>query len=100
MSTENKISGAHLKQNEPVCDIATLANGKCVPKQTDHEKQKENYVVLVTKILTANFQYLKHLEEAETKHIPHRYYKETAQATITVSNHYQLTEKPSYPAAT
>lgn len=94
MSTENRISGAHLEQNEPVCDIAALENGKCVPNQTDHQKQKENYVVLVTRILTANIQCLKHLEEAVTKHIPHRYFKETAQETDTVSNHYQLTEKP------
>ena len=88
MSTENRISGVHLERNEPVCDIATLENGKCVPNQTDHQKQKENYVVLVTQILTANIQCLKHLAEAVTKHIPHRYCKETAQATDTVSNHY------------
>ena len=95
MSTENRISGAHLRRNEPICDIATLENGKCVPNQTDHQKQKENYVVLVSKILTANIQCLKHLEEAVTKHIPHRYQKETAQATDTVSNYHQVTEKPS-----
>lgn len=88
MSTENRISGAHLRRNEPVCDIATLENGKCVPNQADHQKQKENYVVLVSRILTAHIQCLKHLEEAVTKHIPHRYQKETAQTTDTVSNPY------------
>lgn len=96
MSTENRISGAHLRRNEPVCDIATLENGKCVPNQTDHQKQKENYVVLVSRILTANIPCLKHLEEAVTKHIPHRYQMETAQATNTVSNDYHVTEKPNY----
>lgn len=98
MSTENRISGAHLRRNEPVCDIATLENGKCVPNQTDHQKQKENYVVLVSRILTANIPCLKHLEEAVTKHIPHRYQMETAQATNTVSNYYHVTEKPNYTA--
>ena len=85
MSTENRISGAHLRRNEPIGDISTLENGKCVPNQIEHQKQKENYVVLVSRILTANIQCLKHLEEVVLKHIPHRYHKETAQATDTVS---------------
>ena len=65
MSTENKISGAHLRRNEPVGDISTLENGKCVPNQIEHQKQKENYVALVSRILTANIQCLKHLEEVQ-----------------------------------
>ena len=83
MTTENRISGAHLRRNEPVCDIATLENGKCVPNHTDLQKEKKNYVVLVSRILSANIPCLKHLEEAVTKHIPHRYQMETAQATDT-----------------
>jgi len=87
MSTENRISGANIRWNEPICDIGTLENGKCVPNQTDHQKQRKNYVVLVTQILTANIQCLRHLEEAVTKHTTYRYQKETAQATDTVSIH-------------
>ena len=42
MSTENRVSGAHLRQNEPIGDISTLENGKCVPNQAEHRKQEEN----------------------------------------------------------
>ena len=84
MSTENRISGAHLRRDDPVGDIAALDNGKCVPNHAEHQKQKEDYVVLVSRIITANIQCLKHLEEVVTKHIPHRYQRETARATDTV----------------
>lgn len=86
MSTENRVSGAHLRRNEPVGDISTLENGKCVPNQAEHRKQKENYIVLVSRIITANIQCLKHLQDVVVKHIPHYYQKESVQATDTVSN--------------
>ena len=85
MSTENRVSGSHLRRDGPICDIAGLENGKCVPDHNDHLMQKNDYVVLVARIITANIQCLKHLDEVVTKHIRHRYQKETAQATDTVS---------------
>ena len=48
MSTENRISGTHLRRDGPVGDIAALENGKCVPNHAEHQKQKENYVLLVS----------------------------------------------------
>lgn len=83
MSTENQVSGSHLRCDGPICDIAGLENGKCVPDHNDHLMQKNDYVVLVARIITANIQCLKHLDEVVTKHILHRYQKETAQATDT-----------------
>ena len=54
MNTENRISGAHLSRTAPVGDIVTFENAKCVPSHTEHQNQKENYVVLVSRIITAN----------------------------------------------
>ena len=86
MSTENRVSGAHLRRIGPVGDISSLENGNCVPNQAEHQKQKENYITLVTRIISANIPCLKHLQEVVTKHVPHCYQKETAQATDTVSS--------------
>ena len=85
MSTENRISGTHLSRTAPVGDIVTMENGKCVPNHAEHQKQKENYVVLVSRIITAHIQCLKPLEGVVVKHIPHQNKKETAQPTETVS---------------
>ena len=54
MSTENRISRSHLRRDGPICDITALENGKCVPDQDDHTKQRNDYIVLVARIITTN----------------------------------------------
>ena len=47
MSTENRISGSHLRRDGPISDITALEHGKCVPDQDDHTKLRNNYIVFV-----------------------------------------------------
>ena len=63
MSTENRVSSAGLSREVPHGDILTMENGKCVPNHTEHQKQRKNYVTLVSRIINAEYisQHVSHM---------------------------------------
>ncbi|KAK3731074.1 hypothetical protein QZH41_012180 [Actinostola sp. cb2023] len=82
-STKNRVCSFHLSDTPPEGDILTFENGRCIPNHVEHNKQRENYIVLVSRIITSNINALKHLGDTVIKHIPHKYSKEMAQSTQT-----------------
>ena len=87
MSTENRVSGLHLSDAQPICEMKTLENATFCPSQFDHKKQRQNYCDLVGRIITTSLPCLNHLKDVASKHIQHQYSKtkEMKQATDTVS---------------
>ncbi len=84
MSTENRVSGNHLSDQQPIADIMDMANGKVLPSQLDHSKQRNDYVVLVSRHMTEEIDCLKFLKGVTTSHIRHQYSDELKQKTKTV----------------
>ena len=85
MSTENRVSGNHLSDEVPANGVLQMPNGKCLPDAHDNARQRENYIFLVAKIITANIPRLEFLSSVTVQHIPHCYQKEMKGKTDTVS---------------
>ena len=61
MATENRVSGIHLSYQQPVGGVLQLENGKCLPSSHDNVKQRDNYIVLVGRVIAANIKCLRFL---------------------------------------
>ena len=83
----NRVSGAHLDNTKPVCDINDLPYGTLLPQARDHLNNRENYIVLVQRVLVECIPALGFLKDAVKKHIPHEYSKEMGQKTTKVQHH-------------
>eukprot|EP00794_Sanderia_malayensis_P008410 gene8410-9308_t len=83
MSTENRVSGCHLQDQEPQCDLQQLENGKFVPDRIEHSNQRRDYIHHASKIATKYIPCLNSLMEVVPKYIKHLHMEETAAATKT-----------------
>ena len=81
------VSGAHLDNTKPVCDINDVTYGTLLPQARDHLNNRENYIVLVQRVLVECIPALGFLKDAVKKHIPHEYSKEMGQKTTKVQHH-------------
>lgn len=84
---KNRVSGAHLANDKPICKLSDLPNGAVLPQAKDHLNIRENYIVLVQRIIVEYIPALNFLNNAVQKHIPHAYSKEMAQPTTKVKIH-------------
>lgn len=85
MATENRVSGSELSDVPIQHSIKDMDNGKCIPSQAEHQQQRNNYLILVERILVKYIQCMNFLADVVTHHIPHRYSKEMSQKSNTVS---------------
>ena len=85
MATENRVSGNHLADDQPTCSLLDMENGKCCPNQYEHKLQRDNYVQLVSRVITQELPCLRFLSEVAVNHIIHQYSSNMKQATETVS---------------
>lgn len=85
MSTENRVSGNHLPNDNPICELNELENATFCPSKFEHNKQRQNYVDLVGRVMTNSIPCLNSLKDAVTHHIPHQYFKQMTKSTDTVS---------------
>jgi len=80
----NRVSGLHLPDEEPICQLSDLPNGAVLPQAKDHLNNRENYKVLVGRIITECIPVLNFLKHAVQKHIHHKYSVEMAQCSTKV----------------
>ena len=80
----NRISGNELAADRPKTDLLKVQNLKFIPTLVDHQQQRENYIVLVSRMLVDYFDALEPLNEICIKHIPHKYHKEMSQKSVKV----------------
>ena len=99
MCTDNRISGNHLSDTTPTCGILQMENGKCLPNHSDNCKQRDNYIILVERIITENISCLKSLSDVVTCHIPHAYKEEVSKKTNTVQYYIDLTLMSYYQSS-
>ncbi len=85
MATVNRVAGDDLSsRKKPDIAILELENAVCLPDKTDHQRQRMNYAVLVSRIITTNLICLEFLQGVKENHIAHQYRNETSQPTETV----------------
>ena len=87
METENRISGNHLSAEKPTQDkLMALECGWCFPNKMEHQLQRADYMVLVSRIITEHVPCLQFLNNITVKHIKHQYSQKTSLPTATVSS--------------
>eukprot|EP00112_Aurelia_sp_Birch-Aquarium-sp1_P011226 Seg2360.7 transcript_id=Seg2360.7/GoldUCD/mRNA.D3Y31 product="hypothetical protein" protein_id=Seg2360.7/GoldUCD/D3Y31 len=64
MSTENRVSGAHLPNEMQICQLEELENGTFCPNKIEHTKQRNDYINLVGRIITEHIPCLESLKTA------------------------------------
>ena len=84
MATENRIPGYHLSDQTPKNGVAEIDVGQCLPNQNDNIRQRNDYVVLVERIIVEHLHGLNLGHNLVTAHIPHRYIDEVKRKTETV----------------
>lgn len=84
MASENIIPAYSLSDKVPENGVLQMDNGECLPNHNENIKQRENYIVLVERIITHNIPCLKYLGDVTTSYIPHHYREEVHKKTDTV----------------
>lgn len=88
----NRVSGND-KDRSPK-DVYNVPNIKFLPSVQDQKRQRQNYIVLVARILVDHLDCFAFLKDVCVRHIPHKYAKEMAKKSLCVSLTYV-----KYPAA-
>ena len=79
----NRVSGNGLDTSAR--DICGVSNIQFLPTVPDQKRQRQNYIVLVSRILVEHLECFSFLKEVCICHIPHKYSKEMAKKSETVS---------------
>lgn len=74
----HRVPGCSLSDKLPENGILKMENGKCLPNHVDNIKQRENYIVLVERIMTNIIPCLQSMSDVTTSHIPHCYREKCA----------------------
>ena len=73
--TFNRVSGNHLS-TDPGPGVLKVPNISILPSLDEQKMQRQNLIVLVSRILVQHFSALSSLESVCIRHIPHKYVKE------------------------
>lgn len=90
MFCENRIPCEPSLSDEDVKDIQEINNTVFVPDAMDMRLQKNDYIVLVQRVLVEYIPALEPFKDFVVNHIPHKYSKETKKATNHVCQNQTL----------
>ena len=80
----NRVTNNHLDNINPKANLLDVPNIKFLPDSKDHNRQRLNYIYLVSRILVNYFEVFAPLKDVCTFHISHKYSKEMAQKSVKV----------------
>lgn len=80
----NRVSGSFLSSEGPKCDLTTVQNSTFLPSVLDQQRQRFNYIILVSRMLVQYFDAYEPLRDVCIQHIPHKYSKEMSQKSTKV----------------
>ena len=81
----NRVHRNSLPCNGPRCDLSEVSNSNFLPSIKDQKRQRFNYIVLVSRILTQYFDAFGPLMDVCVQHIPHKYSKEMREKSTKVT---------------
>lgn len=79
----NRVSGNMLNQSP--MNVLNMPNIKLLPSVKDQAKQRQNYIVLVSRVLVQHLESFEIFKDVYIQHIPHKYSKEAAKKSESVS---------------
>lgn len=82
---DNRVVNWDLNDKNPIRDIKDLENSTFLPSLDDHAKLKDEFVVLVLRILVKNCKYFEQFASMVPTHIPHPYSKQMSHQSQVVS---------------
>ena len=80
----NRVSGNLLSTEGPRCDLSTVQNSTFLHSVLDQQRQRFNYIILVSRMLVQYFDAYEPLRNVCIQHIPHKYSKEMSQKSTKV----------------
>ena len=79
------LSAGALPCNGPRCDLSGVPNSNFLPSIKDQKRQRFNYIILVSRILTQYFDAFGPLKDVCIQDIPHKYSKEMCETSTKVT---------------
>lgn len=81
---QNRVAGNNLESQKPKANIADVPNIAFLPGMSDQNKQRLNYVILISRILVSYFECFAPFQDVCIHHIPHKYSKEQSKKSVKV----------------
>ena len=81
---QNRVPGNNLDFNKPKAHIADVPNITFLPDVNDQNRQRLNYVILISRILVSHFECFASFRDVCIAHIPHKYSKEQSIKSVKV----------------
>ena len=85
LAYDNRVIDWDLRDKYPIKNIMDLENSTFIPSPEEHCQLKDEFVVLVLRILTKNCKYFQQFANVVPAHIPHQYRKEMSCQSQVVS---------------
>lgn len=85
MAYDNRVTDWNLSDKRPIKNIMELENSTFIPSPGEHSQLKDEFVVLVLRILTKKCKYFQQFANIVAAHIPHQYRKEMSCQSQVVS---------------
>lgn len=85
LAYDNRVVDSDLCDKDPIRDIKDLENSSFLPTPDEHAKLKNDFVVLVLRILAKNCKYFQQYTSMVPAHIPHPYTMEMSCQSQVVS---------------
>lgn len=87
LAYDNRVVNWELCDEDPIGDVKDLENSTFLPTVDDHAKLKDEFVILVLRVLVKNCKYFQQFSQLVPNHIPHPYSKEMSHQSQVVSSH-------------
>lgn len=85
IATVSRIETLHLNDSQSLGNVRDIPVSDFLPTCEDCKVICDNYVVLVARVITENFEHFSSLRDCVPKHIPHEHAAEMTQKTTVVS---------------
>ena len=91
-----RVPSANLSKTSPQKDLISLPNSTFLLSPVEAEKLREDFKVLVARILVANIPHLAFLKSIIPQHIPHKYQQEMATKSTIIPLPMQMKDEKKY----
>ena len=85
VATVSRVKTLHLDDEQSIGSVRSLPISDFLPSIDDCTAIRDNYVILVARVITKNFKHFSFLRDCVPKHIHHEYIAQMAQKTTMVS---------------
>ncbi len=85
LAYDNRVVDWDLDDKDPIKNIMDLDNSTFIPSPEEHSQLKDEFVVLVLRILTKHCKYFQQFANKVPAHIPHQYRREMSCQSEVVS---------------